>query len=92
MACGCPVIATKADGNEEFCVDGETCLLVDQSEERLIADATMAMLEDEGLASRLSAGGISVAGKYSWENVMSSLANILNLHSTENTATGISPL
>jgi glycosyltransferase involved in cell wall biosynthesis len=79
MACGCPVVATRADGNEEFCLHEQTCLLADQKDPDEIANAVLRILSKEYLATRLSRRGWEMAQRYRWENVISSLIHVLRL-------------
>ena len=67
MASGTPVVCTDADGNRDFCVDGENCLMVaDRSED--VAAAVTRLLTDPALAKRLAAAGTRTAGEYAWES------------------------
>jgi GT2 family glycosyltransferase len=65
MASGCPVICTDADGNRDFCVDGENCLMPDSRPSAVAADIGR-LLADPALRSRLSQAGITTASAYAW--------------------------
>jgi GT2 family glycosyltransferase/glycosyltransferase involved in cell wall biosynthesis len=65
MATGVPVVCTDADGNRDFCRDGENCLMP-ASDERAVADAILRVLEDPELRRRLSRGGLATAREYEW--------------------------
>ncbi|HEX2703937.1 MAG TPA: glycosyltransferase family 4 protein, partial [Solirubrobacteraceae bacterium] len=72
MASGTPVVCTDADGNRDFCVDGENCLMVaDRAED--VAAAVARVLADQALGKRLAAAGIRTAGEYSWESRIDAL-------------------
>jgi glycosyltransferase involved in cell wall biosynthesis len=54
MASGVPVVATRLSGIPELVQDGVTGLLVDPADPRGLAEAMLAVLEDDALASRLA--------------------------------------
>src|SRR5581483_546244 len=49
MACGTPVISTKVNGIEDFCIDEETALLVPVDDEKAMADAIVRLSRDQNL-------------------------------------------
>ncbi len=57
MAAGLPVVATDVGGNSEVVVPERTGLLVPPSDPIALADATLRVLHDRGLAERLGAAG-----------------------------------
>jgi len=57
MACGCPVVATRCGGTEDFVKDGVNGYLVGFSAEAM-ADAVMRILADGGLRRALRAGAL----------------------------------
>jgi glycosyltransferase involved in cell wall biosynthesis len=57
MACGKPIVATRAGGMPEVVVDGQTGLLVEPRDDAGMADAIVALLRDEGLRRRMGAAG-----------------------------------
>ena len=65
MATGVPVVCTDADGNRDFCRDGENCLMP-AGDERAVADAIRRVLEDPELRRKLSSGGLATAREYEW--------------------------
>ena len=72
MASGTPVVCTDADGNRDFCVDDENCLMVaDRAEE--VAAAVARVLDDHALRERLAAAGLRTAGEYAWESRIDAL-------------------
>ena len=72
MATGVPVVCTDADGNRDFCSDGENCLMPD-SDERAIAAAIQRVLNDGELRRKLSAGGLATAREYEWSGRIDAL-------------------
>ncbi len=65
MATGVPVVCTDADGNRDFCRDGENCLMP-AAEPRAVADALQRVLDDSGLRARLAEAGMRTAREYDW--------------------------
>ncbi len=64
MALGRPVIASAVGGLKEIIVDGETGLLVPESDPGAIAAAVSSVLEDRGLAQRIGSGARAYVLKY----------------------------
>ena len=65
MSAGAPVVCTDADGNRDFCVDGENCLMP-APQPRAVAAALRRVLEDRDLRERLVAAGRETARRYDW--------------------------
>ena len=65
MACGCPVLASKAGGVPEAV--GEAALLVGAEDDAAIAAGLSRLIEDEGLRHKLRARGLERARVFSWE-------------------------
>jgi GT2 family glycosyltransferase len=65
-ACGCPVICTDADGNMDFCRDGENCLIVPKDDPAHLARTIENLLGDPELQDRLRAGGFATVRDYTW--------------------------
>lgn len=57
-AYGRPVVAGRSGGVVEAVLDGETGLLVEPGDSEAVADAIVAILEDEALAKRLGENGL----------------------------------
>lgn len=70
-AMGLPVVATSVGGLPYLLKDGETGLLVPDNDDQAMAASIIRLLEDRGLASRLSANGRLLAERCSWETVRS---------------------
>ena len=79
MACGCPVVATRAKGNEEFCLPGETALMADPGDVAALAKYAREILDDPVLAARLAAAGRDRVQEYRWEPVIDRLTEALEL-------------
>jgi glycosyltransferase involved in cell wall biosynthesis len=57
MACGKPIVATRAGGIPEVVVDGETGILVAPRDDRALASAIVTLLRDESLRHRMGEAG-----------------------------------
>jgi len=77
MACGTPVVCTDADGNRDFCSDGENCLMVPPRADA-VAGAIARLLADVELRERLAQAGLNTAAAYSWESQIDHLERFLN--------------
>lgn len=78
MACGCPVVTTNADGNTEFCINDQSCLMTERNIDD-ITNTVLRLLADNSLVRRLRVGGIEISRKYRWDKVISALAGIFDL-------------
>jgi GT2 family glycosyltransferase/glycosyltransferase involved in cell wall biosynthesis len=65
MATGVPVVCTDADGNRDFCRDGENCLMPD-ARPRAVRDALERVFADDALRAQLSAAGLETARRNDW--------------------------
>ncbi|CAM3878180.1 glycosyltransferase [Alicyclobacillus pomorum] len=83
MACGAPVVTTKAEGNEEFCINGTNCVLVEKGNIAGIVNGITRVLTDRDFANALSAHGRETALTYNWATVLFQLNNVFGrvLHS-----------
>ncbi|WP_374019362.1 glycosyltransferase family 4 protein [Paenibacillus thiaminolyticus] len=73
MACGAPVVTTRAEGNEEFCKDGWNCILVNKGDADGVAQGIVRVLSDPELSQFLVANGFETAKHYNWPRVMNNL-------------------
>jgi glycosyltransferase involved in cell wall biosynthesis len=65
MACGLPVVASRAPALAE--VLGGAALLVDALDASALAEASARALQDKRLRSRLRRQGLERAGQFSWQ-------------------------
>jgi phosphatidylinositol alpha-mannosyltransferase len=86
MAAGLPVVASDIPGYREVIRDGVDGLLVPPQDPEALSGAVARILEDEGLAQRLSAAGRARAGTFDWSVVTGLLEAIY-----ERAATGSPP-
>jgi glycosyltransferase involved in cell wall biosynthesis len=68
-ALGLPVVATRVGGVEHLLGDGETGLLVDDDDDAAMAAAVLRLIDDPGLAERLSINGRALAESCAWDRV-----------------------
>jgi len=79
MACGLPVVTTKAGGNPELITDGEHGLLVDFNDKEGLKRAITSILKDQRLSARLAKNAKVKAGEFNLEKMISKTAEILSL-------------
>jgi glycosyltransferase involved in cell wall biosynthesis len=73
MACGAPVVTTKAEGNEEFCRHGWNCFLADKGDVQQVAEGITRVLTDKEFADYIAGNGRETALRYNWPNVLQKL-------------------
>jgi D-inositol-3-phosphate glycosyltransferase len=69
MACGRPVIASRAGGLQFTVRHERTGLLVPPGDSLALADALERLVKDAGLRQRMGAAGLRAAHRYSWTRV-----------------------
>ena len=72
MSAGAPVVCTDADGNRDFCVDGENCLMP-APDAASVSAAIQRVLTDDALRARLVEGGHRTADAYAWPRKLDEL-------------------
>ncbi|MBX6330362.1 MAG: glycosyltransferase family 4 protein [Gemmatimonadaceae bacterium] len=68
-AMGLPVVSTRVGGVSHLIRDGDTGLLVPDGDDAAMAAAVLRILDEPGLAARLSRNGRAMAERSSWEQV-----------------------
>ena len=76
MAAGAPVVCTDANGNRDFCRDGENCLMVD-AHPAAVAAGIERVRRDQQLAARLARGGFETVREYAWPRRIEQLERFL---------------
>ncbi|NLB54888.1 MAG: glycosyltransferase family 4 protein [Lentisphaerae bacterium] len=66
MACGGTCVVGRVTGADEYCVDGENCLMVDLAKPEDARVAVEKLMDDPNLLNRLKAGGLKTAANFSW--------------------------
>jgi glycosyltransferase involved in cell wall biosynthesis len=69
FASGCAVVSTRAGGVPVILTDGVHGLLADCGDHEGVADRVLSLLEDPGLAPRLTAAASESCGRYQWNVV-----------------------
>lgn len=70
MAAGCPVITTDSHGNRGFCFDGKNCLMVEQNNDKELAEKIKLLLGDKVLQQRLRDEGLKTAQRFQWLTIL----------------------
>ncbi len=76
MAAGAPVVCTDANGNRDFCRDGQNCVMVDH-DPAAVAAGIERVLADADLRARIVAGGLETVVDYSWDRRIDQLERFL---------------
>jgi glycosyltransferase involved in cell wall biosynthesis len=76
LACGVPVVSTRAGGVPYIVRDGVSALLVDAGDAEAMASAILRVLRDTELAKRLVTAGLAEVQQYTWANVRVRLAEL----------------
>lgn len=69
MACGVPVVSTRAGGIPDLVAHEQTALLVAVGDHVAMADAALRLLSDRALAQRLHDAGRQEVLRYAWPSV-----------------------
>ncbi len=78
MACGLPVVASRAIGNDELVAEKETGLLFALDEPRQLGDALKVLMRDRSAARRMGTEGRArVVAGHSWEAVAEAYVELL---------------
>jgi len=82
MACGKPVVASRAGGIPELVRDNVDGILVDSGDVRWLAEAIVRLLKNPGLRDRMGTAGRERATQFSWDRtaqtVLESYGSALN--------------
>jgi phosphatidylinositol alpha-mannosyltransferase len=73
MAAARPVVATEGNGSQTLGEDGETGVVVEAGNHRMLTDALERLLEDRDLAERLGAAAQERAREFNWSIVASEI-------------------
>jgi len=76
MAAGTPVVASDLDAFRRVLCDGEVGRLVATGDGDALADALIAMLEDDALRGRYAAAGSKEVRRYDWSVVASQIMRV----------------
>lgn len=76
MATGGLVVVVPNDGNSEYLVDGENCLLYKQGNIDEAVSKIEKLVADKNLRDKLITGGINTAKKYEWNKIENSILKL----------------
>jgi len=76
LACGMPVVSTRAGGVPYVVRDGVSALLVDAGDAEAMASAVLRVLRDAKLAKSLVTAGFADVQQYTWAHVRVRLAEL----------------
>ncbi len=85
MACGTPIVTSRANGLEE--IAGEGALRVDPENPSEIAEAARSILTDERLHKRMSEAALERSRRYSWDLCAKQTLEVLERVHRENQGT-----
>jgi glycosyltransferase involved in cell wall biosynthesis len=77
LALGIPTIASNIGGNPEIIADGESGLLFPKGDAAALAGAVRRLALDGALRARLAAGGSRSASRFTFERMVSEMADFL---------------
>ena len=76
MATGGLVVVVPNDGNSEYLVDGENCLLYEQGDIDSAVSKIESIVSDKKLVEKLVKGGLATAKKYEWSKIENSIVSL----------------
>lgn len=77
MACGCAVVVGKVTGYDEYIVDGENALVVEQGDVEGAKKAVQRLINDRELRTKLIANGHQIAKQWSWSHSIELLESVV---------------
>lgn len=78
MACGCALVSADNGGVNDFCVNGETGLIVPIKSPKLLAEGILELLANDELRMQLASAGHRNVQQFSWERAANSLLKVLS--------------
>ena len=92
MACGLPVVTTRAKGVRGVVVENETALLTDVGNPKELAQQLARLIENPGLRRRLGMTGRKrVAERFDWDTIVDTLLGVLESGLGDKDASGDRP-
>ena len=76
MACAGACVVGKVTGYDEYIVDGENALVVEQGDVKGAHDALQRLMEDDALRNHLIENGIKTAQQWRWDTSIDCLEKI----------------
>jgi glycosyltransferase involved in cell wall biosynthesis len=77
MASGCAVVTTNSDGNMDYSVNRENCIIVGKQDPREMVEAFLELETNKPLRDKIIKGGLETASKWRWAPVHERLNSFL---------------
>lgn len=77
MFCGCAVVATDILGHRNFCVEGETALLVDPGNAQQMADKIYLLINNNDQRIKIAEQANQFVQRFKWENAVSKMDDVI---------------
>lgn len=77
MFCGCAVVATNILGHKNFCIEGETALLVEPGNIEQTADKICYLIENDNHRVKIAKQANKFVQKFKWENAVSRMDDVI---------------
>lgn len=77
MQCGTAVVATDIGGHREFCVDGETALMVPAQNPAAMAAAAVRLIDDRELRIKIATMGHERIQRFTWKAAVDAFERVL---------------
>jgi len=80
MACGVATITTKVGGIPDYCVSGETAIVIPPLDKESITNSIKRLIEDPKERDRISKDGGSKVKNYTWDNTVLELEKVFTTY------------
>ena len=77
MACGCAVVVGKVTGYDEYIVDGENALVVEQGDVEEARKAVQRLIDNPDLRNKLIENGYKTAKQWDWDRSIDMLEKVI---------------
>ncbi|MBP6822494.1 MAG: glycosyltransferase family 4 protein [Acidobacteria bacterium] len=78
MACGCALVTADNGGANEFCVDGESGLIVPIKNPKLLAEEVLNLFGNDELRMRIALSGHKTIQQFTWERAVKSFIEVIS--------------
>lgn len=77
MFCGCAVVATDIMGHRNFCIEGETALLVEPGNSQQMADKIYYLIKNDSERIKIAERANEYVQRFKWENAVSKMDSVI---------------